>query len=148
MTERIGIMVGMEDSFPAAFIESVNRRPGFQAELVKVGGVPERLTSSYSVIVDRISHEVPFYRHYLKAAALAGVYVINDPFWWSADDKFFGFSLAKKLGVATPRTVMLPSPACAAPCNPSSPRSRPWRSSPAASRSPATSADSSTAVAG
>jgi hypothetical protein len=60
------------------------------------------------VLVDRISHEVPFYRIALKQHALAGTFVINDPLWWNADDKFFGFSLAKQLGVATPRTVLLP----------------------------------------
>jgi hypothetical protein len=51
---------------------------------------------------------VKHYRFYLKAAALSGTFVINDPFWWSADDKFFGYSLAARLGVAVPRTVMLP----------------------------------------
>jgi hypothetical protein len=51
---------------------------------------------------------VPFYRAFLKRAALEGCVVINNPFWWSADDKFFNFSLATKLGVAIPRTVLLP----------------------------------------
>lgn len=112
MTERIGLVVGMEDTFPPAFIAKVNETPGFLAEIVKFGGTrahDEPLT--HRVIVDRMSHEVPFYRFHLKAAALAGSYVINDPFWWSADDKFFGFSLATKLGVAVPRTVLLPSKA-------------------------------------
>ncbi|RME51079.1 MAG: hypothetical protein D6790_20400, partial [Caldilineae bacterium] len=36
-------------------------------------------------------------------------YIINNPFWWSADDKFFGTSLADQLGVAVPKTVALPS---------------------------------------
>jgi hypothetical protein len=44
----------------------------------------------------------------LKRMSLEGTYVINDPFWWSADDKFFNFSLAAKLGVAIPKTVLLP----------------------------------------
>jgi len=35
--------------------------------------------------------------------------VINNPFWWSADDKFFNYALAEKLGVAVPKTVLLPS---------------------------------------
>jgi glutathione synthase/RimK-type ligase-like ATP-grasp enzyme len=109
MAERIGILVGMEESFPAAFIESVNRQPGFHAELARLGGIRESTDAPYRVLVDRISHEVPFYRLALKAAALAGTYVINDPFWWSADDKFFGFSLAQKIGVRVPRTVLLPS---------------------------------------
>ncbi len=109
MTERIGIICGMEESFPAAFIESVNKVPGFKAEMAKLGGIPDKWNAPYRVLVDRISHEVPYYRLALKAAALAGTYVINDPFWWSADDKFFGFSLAGTVGVRVPKTVLLPS---------------------------------------
>jgi hypothetical protein len=108
MTERIGIIVGMEQSFPAAFVEKVNQTPGFKAEILRLGGIRERTDLTHRVIVDRLSHEVPFYRFALKALALAGSYIINDPFWWSADDKFFGYSLAARLGVAVPRTVMLP----------------------------------------
>src|SRR5690606_1045327 len=55
------------------------------------------------------SHEVPYYRSYLKNAALQGVKVVNDPFMWTADDKFFGASLITKAGVASPRTVVLPN---------------------------------------
>jgi hypothetical protein len=44
----------------------------------------------------------------LKRMALEGTFIINNPFWWSADDKFFNFSLAAKLGVAIPKTVLLP----------------------------------------
>ncbi|HLT32005.1 MAG TPA: hypothetical protein VK013_18340 [Myxococcaceae bacterium] len=111
MTKRIGLIVGMEDTFPAAFMEAVNRTPGYTAELAKIGGTPEVFTSPYAVLIDRLSHEVPFYRFHLKAAMLGGAYVINDPFWWSADEKFFGFSVAPKLGVKVPRTVMLPQKA-------------------------------------
>lgn len=110
MTERIGIVVGMEDTFPPAFIAKVNETPGFLAEIVKLGALPaEGAKATHRVIVDRLSHEVPFYRFHLKALALAGTFVVNDPFWWSADEKFFGFSLATKLGVAVPRTMLLPS---------------------------------------
>ena len=109
MTERIGIIVGMEDTFPHAFIAKVNETPGFHAELAKLGGTPAHgFQSAYRVLIDRLSHEVPFYRFHLKAAALGGTYVINDPWWWSSDEKFFGYSVAAKLGVAIPRTVMLP----------------------------------------
>ncbi len=109
MAHRIGILAGMEwDHFPLALIERLNKLPGFEAELAKIDATPEVFTRRYSVLIDRISHEVPFYRFHLKAAALAGTYVVNDPFWWSADEKFFGFSLAAKIGVPTPRTVLLP----------------------------------------
>jgi len=61
------------------------------------------------VIIDRISHEVPMYRSFLKHAVLAGTTVVNNPFMWTADDKFFGASLIAKLGVASPKTVVLPN---------------------------------------
>jgi hypothetical protein len=109
MSEKIGIIVGMEDTFPAAFIAKVNETPGFTAEIAKIGETSAVFNPDYRVLIDRLSHEVPYYRFHLKAASLAGTYVINDPFWWSADEKFFGFSLASKIGVTIPRTVMLPS---------------------------------------
>ena len=34
--------------------------------------------------------------------------MVNNPFWWTADDKFFNYALAHKLGVAIPPTVILP----------------------------------------
>ena len=72
MTERIGIVVGMEDTFPPAFIAKVNETPGFLAEIVKFGALPaEGAEATHRVIVDRLSHEVPFYRFHLKALALA-----------------------------------------------------------------------------
>ncbi len=95
MAERIGVLVGWEQSFPEAFITRANKVPGIVAELAKIGGTPEQQESPYRVLIDRISQEVKHYRFYLKAAALGGAFVINDPFWWSADDKFFGYSLAR-----------------------------------------------------
>ncbi|MEI8256941.1 MAG: hypothetical protein WCJ30_14810 [Deltaproteobacteria bacterium] len=108
MPERIGLLVGWENTFPPAFIERVNKEPGIIAEIAKIGGTDERFDPPYRVLIDRISQEIPHYRMHLKTAALAGTYVINDPLWWTADDKFFGFSLAAKIGVDVPRTVLLP----------------------------------------
>jgi hypothetical protein len=63
------------------------------------------------VILDRMSHEVPYYAVYLKMAALQGTYCINNVFWRSADDKFFGYAIAEKLGIHEPKTVVLPNKA-------------------------------------
>ena len=106
----IGVLFGQENTFPGALVEEINQREieGIRAEFVRVGGVVMAEPCPYAVIVDRISHEVPFYRAYLKNAVLTGTQVINNPFWWSADDKFFNYALASKLGVAVPRTVILP----------------------------------------
>ena len=110
MNVRVGLIVGREWSFPPKFIEEVIRRDrGVVAEYVTLGGEAMDAASPYRVIIDRISHEVPFYRSYLKHAALQGVTVVNNPFMWSADDKFFGATLATKLGVASPKTVALPN---------------------------------------
>lgn len=107
---RVGLFVGREWSWPPAFIEEINRRnEGVIAEYMKVGGSLMNEPVPYRVIVDRISHEVPYYRSFLKNAVIQGVKVINDPFMWSADDKFFGASLATRLGVTSPRTVVLPN---------------------------------------
>jgi hypothetical protein len=107
---KVGILVGREQSFPEALIESINERGRGEtiAEFIKVGGLRYDYTREYDVIIDRISHEIPFYRAFMKRAALEGTIIINNPFWWSADDKFFNYSLAPKLGVAIPKTVLLP----------------------------------------
>ena len=110
MRKRVGLLVGREWSFPPAFIEEVNKRDeGVSAEYVKLGGTMMDEPCPYAVIIDRISHEVPYYRSYLKNAVLQGTTVINNPFMWTADDKFFEASLATKLGVASPKTVVLPN---------------------------------------
>jgi hypothetical protein len=108
--KKIGVLFGMENTFPGALVERINsyELDGIVAEFVEVGGVEMAKPSPYAVIVDRISHDMPFYRAYLKNAVLTGTQVINNPFWWSADDKFFNYALASKLGVAVPRTVLLP----------------------------------------
>jgi hypothetical protein len=108
--KKVGILVGREQSFPEALIGSINERGKGEvvAEFIKVGGVRHDLTREYDLIIDRISHEIPFYRALMKRAALEGTIIINNPFWWSADDKFFNYSLAAKLGVAIPKTVLLP----------------------------------------
>ena len=113
MTKLVGLLVGIENTFPLPFLDAVNgrgREDGVRAEMCLLGGAGElEEPPRYAVIVDRISHEVPFYRAYLKSASLLGTAVINDPFWWEADEKFFECTLARRLGVAVPRTVVLPN---------------------------------------
>src|SRR6186997_581503 len=109
--KKIGILFGKENSFPPAFVERVNAKgvKGVEAEFVKVDELIQGKPTPYAVIVDRISQDVPFYRAYLKNAALTGTAVINNPFWWSADEKFFNNCLATKINVPVPKTVLLPS---------------------------------------
>lgn len=107
---KVGILYGMENTFPSAVVERINSKniSGVTAEHIRIGGIKMAEPSGYRVIIDRISHDIEFYRAYLKNAVLTGTIVINNPFWWSADDKFFNYALASKIGVAVPNTVVLP----------------------------------------
>jgi hypothetical protein len=100
----------MEDTFPWALIETINRKDGDRVEAmpVEISYLKDDGVFAYDVILDRISHEIPFYRTYLKSAMASGVRIVNNPVWWSADDKFFDNLVAKSVGVAVPRTVLLP----------------------------------------
>lgn len=109
--KKIGVLHGKERSFPEAFVQRINsKKPdGIMAESVRIDKVMQGEPSGYAVIFDRISQDIPFYRAFLKNAALCGTAVINNPFWWSADEKFFNNCLATKIDVPVPKTVILPS---------------------------------------
>jgi hypothetical protein len=109
--KKIGVLFGKERSFPEAFVERINSKnvDGITAEPVHIDKVMQGESSGYAVIIDRISQDIPFYRAFLKNAALCGTAVINNPFWWSADEKFFNNCLATRIDVPVPKTVILPS---------------------------------------
>lgn len=109
--KKIGILFGKERSFPEAVVKRINEiaPAGIMAEAVRIEKVFQGETLDYAVIIDRISQDVPFYRAAMKNTALTGTAVINNPFWWSADEKFFNNALAVKIGVPVPKTALLPS---------------------------------------
>ena len=107
---KIGVLRGRENSFPEAFIAKVNSMgKGVEAEFIQLGGTKLNEPVPYRAILDRMSHEVPYYSVYLKMAALQGSYCINNTFWRTADDKFFGYAAGEKLGLSEPKTVVLPN---------------------------------------
>ncbi len=108
--KRIGLLFGMEDTFPWALIEAVKKKGGgkIEAAPVEISCVHDNGAFPYQVVLDRISHEVPFYRTWLKCAVARGVRVVNNPFWGMADDKFFDNLVATSVGVAVPKTILLP----------------------------------------
>ena len=97
--KKIGILHGKERSFPQALVERINSRKieGITAGPVKIDKVIQGESGGYAVIIDRISQDVPFYRAFLKNAAISDTAVINNPFWWSADEKFFNNALAIRI---------------------------------------------------
>src|SRR5215470_622995 len=110
--KKIGVLFGQERGFPLALVDRIREKAGdgrVVAEPVKVGGVSLESARDYDLILDRISQDIPFYRAILKKFVADGTIVVNNPFWWTADDKFFNNVLAQRLGVAVPKTVLLPS---------------------------------------
>ena len=59
--KKIGIIFGMENTFPPALVEKINSMgvEGVSAEFVKVGGVRMDQPKKYDVIIDRISQDIP-----------------------------------------------------------------------------------------
>jgi glutathione synthase/RimK-type ligase-like ATP-grasp enzyme len=100
----------MERSFPKAVAERINElgRGAVVAEPVIVDGVRLDLPLAYDLILDRISQDIPFYRTMLKYAVLRGTEVVNNPFWWTCEDKFSANAIGVAAGVAIPKTVLLP----------------------------------------
>ena len=107
----IGILYGEERTFPPALVETINGRnlPDVRAEFVKIGAVRMAEDLHYDVILDRISHDIPYYRSVLQNAMLSGTRVVNNPFLTLDDDKFFSHALAHRMGIPTPRTMILPT---------------------------------------
>ncbi len=106
----VGFIIGREHEMPDTVMSILNERhDGIQAEMVKLGGTFLDEPVPYDVIIDRMSHEIPYYRTYVKYAALRGCYVINDPFVWAIDTKFMAAAIMEDLEVLTPRTAVLPN---------------------------------------
>ena len=116
----VGFIIGREREMPDEVTRIINESGDVRAEMVKLGGTFLDDAIEYDVIIDRMSHEIPYYRTFVKFAAVNGCYVINDPFVWANDTKFLAAAVLRKLGVKTPRTMVLPNKDIAADTVPDS----------------------------
>ncbi len=112
MPRLIGMLFGREETFPPALMNEVNSRrlKDVRAEPMRLGAIEAKDPCAYRVIVDRISHAIPYYREALRQAAVnSTTFVINNPLWSDLDDRFLQIGLAQRLGLKTPTTLLLPS---------------------------------------
>jgi hypothetical protein len=109
--KKIGILFGIEETYSKVFIDTVNSKneKRILAEAVSIDKVIQNKNGEYAVLIDRLAQDVFFYRAYLKNAVSTGTNVINNPFWWSADDKLFNNGLADTLGIPVSNTILFPS---------------------------------------
>ena len=93
--KKVGILVGRERRFLRPLLKtSITGSGEVTADYIKLGGIRHdaRRAMTWLSIEYLMSS---FYRATLKRMALEGTIIINNPFWWSADDKFFNYSLAR-----------------------------------------------------
>lgn len=108
--KRIGLFVGREQEWPNALMNTINdSSEPITAQLVEIGGTHANETCEFDLIIDRMSHEIPYYRAYLYYAVIQGCTVINNPFMWAADSRWLGQVILNKLNIRSPRTVALPN---------------------------------------
>src|SRR5688500_19843478 len=92
--KKIGVLFGMENTFPAALVERINQMaaPGVTAECVQSGDVRMAEGCGYDVEVDHISHDIAFYLAWLRNAGLGGTKVINNPLVVREDYKVVNYA--------------------------------------------------------
>src|SRR5258707_12566154 len=97
--KKVGILVGREKTFPEALIRNINERGNGSvvAEFITLGGGRHEAPPVYDLLIDPISHEMPFYRATIKPMGLEAAIIIHNPFSWSADGKVFNYPRARKL---------------------------------------------------
>jgi hypothetical protein len=106
MHKRVGLLMGHHRDVERALVSRLAGEPGVSVEPMVIGGISEQHIGRYDVIVDGFSAHVPHYRHVLRACALGGASVLNDPFY--DDDRFFALSLAARQSIDVARAVLLP----------------------------------------
>jgi glutathione synthase/RimK-type ligase-like ATP-grasp enzyme len=108
----IGILFGMEETFPPALVERIDelgKKNKVTAEFCSIDIWRNDEPKHYDAVLDRISQDIPFYRAVLKNMMLSGTKVVNNPFWMNADEKFFSYSVCAKAGITVPKTALIPS---------------------------------------
>ncbi|MGR3809660.1 ATP-grasp domain-containing protein [Jiulongibacter sp. NS-SX5] len=110
--KKIGILFGSENTFPYALIERINELGEafeIKAEILSIGKVQLTESSTYDLIIDRISDLIPYYRSYLLDAASNDVAILNNPLQSVSYDKFNALKTCTRLKINTAKTILLPS---------------------------------------
>ncbi len=103
-------MVGILEDKNDPFIKDiVSRLKDIPVEFMSISQEKIPIEPKYRVVVDRLSYRYPFLVEILKNLALSGTYIINNPFAASATNKLIDMNLGKCLGLAYPKTIVLPN---------------------------------------
>ena len=121
MTTRhlIGMLLGTEEDWPAAFEEILRRlgpvsgpdgtRHAFDCERITIEPFNLRYRPRYQLVVDRLAYWYYHPREWLKKVALMDrVYLLNSPFTFQSMEKHAAYCAMMRLGLKVPDTVLVP----------------------------------------
>jgi len=119
-THLIGLLLGVEEDWPAAF-ESLLQRArlsiqhggdthSFSTERVTIEPFNLRAVPRYSAVIDRLAWWYTMPREWLKKVTLMNrVHLLNNPFTFQAMEKHAAYCAMIRLGLKVPETWMLPN---------------------------------------
>ena len=118
MKHLIGLMLGTEDDWPAAFEQLAARVGAFEwrgatheLEIERVLNEPFdlRYKPRYSLVLDRVGWWYLLPREWLKKIALMDdVYLLNNPFTFQSMEKHSAYCAMMRLGLKVPDTWLIP----------------------------------------
>jgi hypothetical protein len=120
VTHVIGLLLGAEEDWPAAFesllqrvapsIEHGGDTHSFTTERVTIEPFNLRAVPRYSLIIDRLAWWYHLPREWLKKVALMNdVHLLNNPFTFQSMEKHAAYCAMMRLGLRVPQTWMLPN---------------------------------------
>ena len=119
-THLIGMLLGVEEDWPAAFEALLGRadlavREGgethrFTTERMTIEPFDLRMRPRQSLVIDRLGWWYPMPREWLKKVTLMDrVHLLNNPFTFQAMEKHAAYCAMIRLGLKVPETWMLPN---------------------------------------
>jgi hypothetical protein len=115
----IGLLLGTEEDWPAAF-EALVRRVGtvtdgldnthaFDVERITIEPFDLRAAPRHDLVIDRLAYWYYHPREWLKKVALTDdVYLLNSPFTFQSMEKHAAYCAMMRLGLHVPDTVLVP----------------------------------------
>ncbi|MFI6903591.1 hypothetical protein ACIBKY_20165 [Nonomuraea sp. NPDC050394] len=110
MKHLVGLLLGTEEDWPAAFEEIMRRAmPAYEVERVTIEPFDLRDEPRYDVVIDRLAYWYYHPREWLKKIAMMDdVYLLNSPFTFQSMEKHTAYCAMMRLGLKVPDTVLVP----------------------------------------
>ena len=112
--QTIGLLLGTEEDWPAAFEALVGRLGPVDGTTLRTARILNepfdlRYRPEYALVIDRLAWWYDLPRAWLKKIALMDdVYLLNNPFTFQAMEKHSAYCALMRLGIRVPETWLIP----------------------------------------